>query len=107
MFKSLYILLATAKVMWIVQPGLRESIKDKYGKVWHFAHWSDVKEGVDIQRLFFWDTEKESTGLVELKGDKIIHYSKWKDRALKIVNDKEYRAKFIKPLKFPLDNSQL
>jgi hypothetical protein len=92
--------------MWITQPGLRESIKDKHGKVWYFAHWTDFKENVYIQRLYFWDIEKETTGLIEVKGDQIIHYSKWKDRVLKLANDKEYRDKFIRPLKFPIDNSQ-
>jgi len=93
--------------MWIKQPGLRETIKDKNGKEWFFAYWQDFISGVMIQRIYFWDKEKNLTGLMELKGNNILHLSRWKARVLKIVNNKDYRDRFLRSLEFPLDNSKI
>jgi hypothetical protein len=93
--------------MWITQPGLREIIKDKNGKEWSFAYWQDFISGVMIQRIYFWDKEKNVTGLMEFKGNNILHLSRWKARVLKIVKNKDYRDRFLCSLEFPIDNSKI
>jgi len=93
--------------MWITQDGLRESITDKNGTVWFFAYWHDWVSKVYTQRILFWDADKKVTGLLELKADQAVHLSKWKDKVIKLTNDKKYRQKFIRVLKFPIDNVEI
>ena len=88
-------------MLWKKWPGLRETIEDKNGTKWFFKYWSDNQ----IQRIYFWDSEKKNTGFMELKDDKTIHWNKIKDRVIKLVNDKGYREKFICELKFPVENN--
>ena len=92
-------------MFWMKQPGLRESIEDKNGTVWIFKYWSDINGEDCMQRVFFWDKEKLITGLMELKDGKTIHWSKIKDRVIKLANNKAYRDKFICELKFPVENN--
>jgi hypothetical protein len=91
--------------MWIKQVGLRESIEGKKGTIWHFRYWSDLTGKAYKQRIFFWDDNYTNTGMMEFMGDQTIHWSRIKDRVIKLANEKEYREKFICELKFPVEKN--
>jgi hypothetical protein len=90
---------------WLNQPGLRESIKDKTGVTWFFRYWSDLTGNGYERRIFFWDEHLKNTGIMEFIGNKAIHWSRIKDRVIKLINDESYRGKFICPLKFPIEKN--
>jgi hypothetical protein len=92
-------------MLWIKQPGLRETIEDKNGTIWFFKYWSDIHGKDFVQRVYFWDSEKKVTGLMELKDGKTIHWKKIKDRVIKLIKDKSYREQFLCQLKFPIESN--
>jgi hypothetical protein len=85
--------------MWVRSKELKRPVEDRLGCLWHFQLWW----GTAIQRLFFWDEAKETTGLLELPGDKALHYSRLRERIQKLAKDPDYRRRYLKPLKFPLE----
>ena len=91
--------------MWWNDEYFDKKINDKNGRIWSFKVWTGPIGGLHTQRIFFWDSEKEFTGILEFKDDQTIHLKRIKDRIKKLVKEKPYRDKFICPLKFPLENN--
>jgi hypothetical protein len=64
---------------------------------------SDFVDGIETQRIFFWDEPKEVTGLLELRDDACLHVRQIRDRMKRLLNDREYRRQFVRPLGFPVE----
>ena len=91
--------------MWWNDEGFNKPITDKNGRLFSFKVWHGAIDKVYLQRIFFWDSKKEITGMVEFKEDQTIHFKRIKDRLIKLVRNKEYRAKFACPLNFPIEKN--
>ena len=91
--------------MWIKQAGLRDYIKDKNGITWFFKYWSDITGTAYKQRIYFWDENHKTAGLMEFMGDQTINWKRVKDRVIKLANEKSYREQFRCPLKFPVEKN--
>lgn len=91
--------------MWWNEKTFCKEIKDKNGRIWSFKVWHGHLEGVLTEKIFFWDSKKEITGIIVFKDDQVIHRKRINDRIKKIVKDKAYREKFLCPLKFPVENN--
>lgn len=89
--------------MWLQGQGLDRSIMDGDGRQWFFKIWHDTKEDSEIQKIYFWDSKKEITGMVEFKNDQTLHIRRIKDRIIKLTRDKSYRDKFLCKLQFPIE----
>lgn len=89
--------------MWLTNQNLDKPVKGKDGKVWHFLIWAGSIEGNYMNRIFFWDTDKKTTGIIELKENEIGHIKKLKDRMKKLANDAAYRSRFLCDIKFPIE----
>ena len=74
-------------------PGLR-------GRKWHFKVWYGVRPRFYVL-VFFWDEEKGETGCVEIRNESEI--GSFKQKMLKVAKQREYRRRFLRPLKFPLE----
>jgi len=90
-------------MIWNRSQNLNGPIVDSKGTAWNFLVGSDFTDGVETQRIFFWDAPREVTGLLELRGDACLHVRRIRDRMKRLVNDREYRARFLRPLKFPVE----
>lgn len=89
--------------MWWKDPAFDKIITDAHNNEWSFKVWFEVKDDNKTQRIFFWDSNKIITGMVEFKNDQSIHFKKIKDRLIKLANDESYRNRFRCSLKFPLE----
>lgn len=87
------------------RPEPRQALVGLDGTTWLFRVWHGTAEGVYCQRLFFWDEAKSDTGFVELRGSETLHISRIKQRLAKIAKGAEYRARFARPLQFPLERN--
>jgi hypothetical protein len=81
---------------------LTDTIVDAKGIAWDFLVGSDFTEGIEAQRIFFWDGTREVTGLLEFRGDACLHFRQIKDRMKRLANDPEYRGLFLRPVRFPV-----
>ena len=91
--------------MWWNDKQLNQPQKAKDGSLWHFRVWHDHISGTYTQRIFFWDDECQSTGLIEFSDDQTIPKSKLRQRINKIMRNSEYRQKFLQELKFPVERN--
>ncbi len=89
--------------MWWRNQNFEKPISDSSGKSWYFRVWYDFTDGLEVQRIFFWDEEKQETGIIELHGDKTVDHKKIKQRIIKIVQDASYRQKHLCALRFPIE----
>jgi hypothetical protein len=89
--------------MWWRGQNLEKPVLDSAGKPWNFRVWYDFIDGMQMQRIFFWDENKQETGIVEFQRDQALDHKKIKQRILKIVHDPEYRKKYLCKLKFPVE----
>ena len=89
-------------MIWCRSQNLTGPIVDAKGTPWSFLVGWDSTDGVETQRIFFWDETKEVTGLLELRGDACLHVRRIRDRMKRLVNDREYRGRFLRPLEFPV-----
>ena len=71
--------------------------------LWSFKIWHDFDGNNHIQRIYFCDSRKEITGMVEFKDDQILHLRRLKDRIIKLAKEKQYREKFLCELRFPIE----
>jgi hypothetical protein len=84
--------------MWVEQ----KSRKDSDGKRWHFCIWYALSAGVNAERVFFWDDQRENCGVVIFSaGGK--HFSRLKQLIQKLAPDPALRQKHRRPLRFPLE----
>ena len=89
--------------MWWNGQNLEKPRHDSLGHLWHFRVWHDYAGGLYRQRIFFWNGERSETGLVELKGDQILHITRLKQRIAKLVHNRMYRQQFRCTLTFPVE----
>ena len=59
--------------MWWNGQNFDKPIYDKKGRAWHFRVWSDFIEGVEIQRIYYWDEEKSEMGMLEFEEDQTLN----------------------------------
>jgi hypothetical protein len=81
----------------------RQNLVDARGTSWNFLVGSDFADGIQTQRIFFWNDKKEVSELLELRGDSCLHFRQIRDRIKRLANDPEYRARFLQTLKFPVE----
>jgi hypothetical protein len=91
--------------MWWRHPNIDKPIAAKDGKVFYFLLWHAFEEEGYSQKLYFWDKDKQITGLMELSDGKTVHLRKLKDRMSRIANDKVYRDPYLTDLKFPVEKN--
>jgi len=89
--------------MWWTKQNLATEIKDKNGNDWIFRVWHDHVDNIYIQRIFFWNKNKTQSGVIELKNDQTLHVSRLKNIIIKIAKDDNYRNRFLRELKFPIE----
>jgi hypothetical protein len=80
--------------------------RDKSGNRWNFCYWyagalSDPKSRA--ARLFFWDDQKSSCGVVLFPPDATKPYSRIKSLIEKLVADANLRRRHQRELQFPLE----
>jgi hypothetical protein len=85
--------------MWVRSKEMKRPVEDRRGCLWHFQLWW----GAAVQRVFFWDDARETTGVIEFATDRTLHYSKLRQQIQKLAKDPAYRKRYLKPLKFPLE----
>ena len=90
-------------MIWCRSQNLTGPIVDAKGTPWSFLVGWDSTDGVETQRIFFWDETKEVTGLLELRGDACLHVRRIRDRTKRLVTDREYRGRFLRRLGFPVE----
>jgi hypothetical protein len=66
---------------------------------WQIEHDTD-SDGVQIQRIFYWNEGKSKTGVMELRGNEVLHRHRAKQRILRIAKESSYRSRFSCPLRF-------
>ena len=91
--------------MWWKDQNIDKPIIAKNGETWEFQVWHDHVDGIYIQKIYFWDKDKSTTGVIELKGANAVHKDKLKDKMKKVANDKSLRDKYSFELKFPLEKN--
>jgi len=89
--------------MWWNGQNLDKLILDSEQNSWSFRIWHDFIDKIYVQRIYFWDSKKEITGLVEFKDHQTLHVKRLKDRMSKIAKEKSYRDKYLCDLKFPIE----
>lgn len=89
--------------MWWNGQNLKKPVSDSSGHIWHFRVWHDRVDGVDIQRIFFWNADKTETGILALRSDLTLNITRLKQRIAKIARDKTYRQQFRCTLAFPVE----
>jgi hypothetical protein len=75
-------------MIWNRSQNLTGPIVDAKGTPWSFLYGWDFADGVETQRLFFWDETKEVTGLLELHGDACLRVRRIRDRMKRLANDR-------------------
>jgi len=56
-----------------------------------------------MQRIFFWNEARTVTGVIEMKADQTRHISRLKQVIAKLVSDPKYRARYTRPIEFPVE----
>ena len=51
--------------MWWENQNLNATRRDKAGVRWNFRVWHDVVDGIHVERMFFWNESRDSTGVAE------------------------------------------
>lgn len=87
--------------MWWDYQNLNAPRRDKAGVCWNFRVWHDVVDGVHVERIFFWNESRDSTGVVEFVPG--IHVKKLHSVIEKLVADPMMRESHSKVLHFPLE----
>jgi hypothetical protein len=92
--------------MWWDHQNLNKPRHEKGGKRWNFRVWHEVWTDEKVrsaQRVFFWDDEKSSSGVVLLPPGLTMHVSQLHKLIDKLVADPSLRAKHERDLHFPLE----
>jgi hypothetical protein len=87
--------------MWWEHHKLDEARTDTRGTKWHFRVWRDV--GKHVARVFFWNDERDFTGIVLFPPGARTNFSALHGLIEKLVADPKLRAKHRRKLRFPLD----
>jgi len=89
--------------MWWNYQNIDQARADRSGRKWHFRVWHDWVDGTYIQRVFFWDEDREETGLVEFQGSSTLHVRKIKDVIARLVTKADFRRRHAVRLEFPVE----
>jgi len=92
--------------MWWDNQNLNKPRTDKSGTKWNFRVWHEVLTLQRLQhvaRVFFWDENHNSTGVVLLGPDANTHVRVLHNVIGKLVADSKFRAKHVRQLRFPLE----
>jgi hypothetical protein len=89
-------------MVWCRGQNLEKRV-DSTGREWQFRVWVDFVNGRPVQRIFFWNKERTDSGILEFKGDQTLHIRRIRDRISKLVKDAEYRGRYRRPLRFPVE----
>jgi hypothetical protein len=87
--------------MWWNHQNLDADRLDKAGIRWHFRVWHDVVDGTHVERIFFWDDARDSTGVVHISPG--IHVKRLHAMIEKLVADPVLRQRYSRDLQFPLE----
>jgi hypothetical protein len=87
--------------MWWEHQKLDKARTDTAGTKWHFRVWRDV--GKNVARVFFWNDERDSTGVVLLPSETRTDVSALGSLIEKLAADPKLRAKHHRELQFPLE----
>jgi hypothetical protein len=90
-------------MIWNRGQHLTAPVVDAKGTSWRFLVGCDFNNGIQTQRIFFWDEMKKVTGLLELRGNACLHVRRIRDRIRRLANDPDYRGRFLRPLEFPVE----
>jgi len=90
-------------VSWWRGQNLEGPMHGPDGRSWHFLVWHGSLDNGYSQRIFFWDEGRSETGLVELVDGDTLYITKIRDRQRKIARDAAYRARWLRPLEFPIE----
>lgn len=91
--------------MWWKGQNMDKPIIAKNGEIWEFLVWHGHTDKIYNQKIYFWNKDKSTTGIIEFNEGNTIHISKLKDNMKKLANDKSFREKFLLVLKFPLEKN--
>ena len=87
--------------MWWNHQNLNAARRDKAGVRWNFMVWHDVVDGVHKERIFFWNEDRDSTGVVEFSPG--IHVKQLHAVIDKLVADPQLRELHSRELLFPIE----
>lgn len=87
--------------MWLRHQNLDADRLDKAGTRWHFRVWHHTVNGANIERVFFWDDNRDSTGVVHVSP--AIHVRQLHDLIEKLVSDAALRQRNARELRFPIE----
>ena len=90
-------------MIWWTGQNLDQPVVGPDGTRWRFLVGHDFSGGEYVQRMFFWDDGRVTTGLVEWRGSQTLHIRRIKDRMRRVAADGEYRSRFQRPLRFPVE----
>jgi hypothetical protein len=87
--------------MWWDHQNLDAARRDKAGTRWSFRVWHDVVYGVHTERIFFWNDERDATGVIEFRPG--VHVKRLHQVIEKLVSDPKLRESNARVLKFPIE----
>jgi hypothetical protein len=92
--------------MWWDSQNLDAPRRDKKGRRWNFRVWHDVftvDRTLSVARVFFWDEDRNSTGVVLLAPDANKHIRDLRGLIDKLLASEELRAAHSRELRFPFE----
>jgi hypothetical protein len=89
--------------LWWEHQKLDKVRTDKTGTKWHVRIWRDSRKGKHVARVFFWNDERDSIGVVLLPPERRTDVSALRSVIEKLAADPKLRAKHRRKLQFPLE----
>ena len=87
--------------MWWDRQNLNQSRTDREGRRWNFRVWNDFVNGKMVERIFYWDDQRDVTGVVFFNPG--VHVSRLQKVIQQLVASEELRDKYRRDLRFPLE----
>jgi hypothetical protein len=89
--------------MWWDHHNSGKARKDPKGAQWNFPVWHDVVNRKRVARVFFWNDERDSTGIVLFPPGARINFPALHSLIGKLVADLKLRTKHQRKLRFPFE----
>ena len=89
--------------MWWDHQNLDKPREDKAGERWHFRVWHDVVDETHVVRIFFWNDDRSTTGVVPFLPGARTHVRAIRAFLEKLLAHPELRSKHQRELRFPLE----
>ena len=77
--------------------------RTKKGTKWNFRVWHDTVNRKRVARVFFWNDERDSSGIVLFPPGARTNFSALHSLIEKLVADPKIRAKHQRELRFPIE----